>query len=95
MQRKTKLLALVAASLVATTAGALAQGYDRNGNPVGWQRRGDGYEASSPRAMYAPRVVESYGAYNGTNHPTPSSTQGDVGPDGNNNGTLTGAYSRW
>jgi len=24
----------------------------------------------------------------------PSSTQGDVGPYGNNNGTLTGAY-RW
>jgi hypothetical protein len=38
--------------------------------------------------------VGPYGAFNGTNHPTPSSTQGDVGPDGNNNGTLTGSY-RW
>jgi hypothetical protein len=31
----------------------------------------------------------AYGAFNGANHPTPSSTQGDVGPGGNNNGTLT------
>ncbi|OMI10912.1 hypothetical protein BSN85_14280 [Bradyrhizobium brasilense] len=36
-----------------------------------------------------------YGSFNGTNHPTPSSTQGDVGPEGNNNGTLTGVYRRW
>ena len=37
----------------------------------------------------------SYDAYNGTNHPTPSSSHGDVGPEGNNNGTLTGAYRQW
>lgn len=29
------------------------------------------------------------------NHPTPSSTRGDVGPEGNNNGTLTGIYRNW
>jgi hypothetical protein len=95
MQRKTKLLSLVAASLIASTAAALAQGYDRYDNAAGWERRGPEYEAVSPRAAYYPRPVQSYGSFNGTNHPTPSSTQGDVGPDGNNNGTLTGAYSRW
>jgi hypothetical protein len=37
-----------------------------------------------------------YGRYgNGTNHPTPSSTQGDVGPQGNDNGTTTGIYRQW
>lgn len=52
-----------------------------------------GYDWNGPRAYY-PDVAGPYGALNGTNHPTPSSTQGDVGPDGNNNGTLTGGY-RW
>ncbi|MGY3486949.1 hypothetical protein ACVW1C_004832 [Bradyrhizobium sp. USDA 4011] len=36
-----------------------------------------------------------YGAMNGSNHPAPSSTQGDVGPEGNNNGTLTGVSQQW
>lgn len=95
MQNKSKLLCLIAASLIAGTAAASAQTYDRFGNPVDWQRSGPRYEPVQPRAMYYPGTAGPYGAVNGTNHPTPSSTQGDVGPDGNNNGTLTGVYRSW
>jgi len=95
MQNKSKLLSLIAASLIAGTAAASAQGYDWNGPRVGWERSGPGYEPVQPRAMYYPGTAGPYGALNGTNHPTPSSTQGDVGPDGNNNGTLTGRYRSW
>jgi hypothetical protein len=45
--------------------------------------------------MYQPAQPARYGAMNGSNHPAPSSTQGDVGPEGNNNGTLTGVYLQW
>ncbi|RZN06325.1 hypothetical protein CWO91_29510 [Bradyrhizobium genosp. SA-3] len=91
MQNKSKLLCLVTASLVAGATAASAQGYDWNGPRVGWDA--PAYEPVQPRAYY-PDVAGPYGAYYGTRHPTPSSTQGDVGPDGNNNGTLTGGY-RW
>ncbi|MBR0839148.1 hypothetical protein JQ607_02980 [Bradyrhizobium liaoningense] len=94
MQNKSKLLCLIAASLVAGTAAASAQGYDWNGPRPGWDR-GPAYEPLQPRVMYYPNVSGPYGALNGTNHPTPSSTQGDVGPEGNNNGTLTGRYRSW
>ena len=93
MQNKAKLLGLITASLIAGTAAASAQGYDWNGPRAGWGRTAPTYEPVQPRAYY-PGVERPYGALNGTNHPTPSSTQGDVGPDGNNNGTLTGGY-RW
>ena len=95
MQNKSKLVCLIAASLIAGTAAASAQGYDRFGNPVGWERSGPRYESVPPRAMYYRGAAGPYGALNGTNHPAPSSTQGDVGPEGNNNGTLTGAYRNW
>jgi hypothetical protein len=95
MQNKSKLLCLVAASLVAGMATASAQTYDRFGNPVGWERGGPRHETVQPRAMYYPGLGGPYGALNGANHPTPSSSQGDVGPDGNNNGTLTGSYRSW
>ncbi|KJC34586.1 hypothetical protein [Bradyrhizobium sp. LTSP857] len=95
MQRQMKLSFLIAATLVAGTAAASAQTYDRFGNPVGWQRTAPAYQPVQPRAMYYPGTAGPYGALNGTNHPTPSSTQGDVGPDGNNNGTLTGSYRNW
>ncbi|OAF14236.1 hypothetical protein AYJ54_42485 [Bradyrhizobium centrolobii] len=95
MQNKTKLLCLIAASLIAGTAAASAQGYDRFGNPVGWDRTGPAYGAVQPRATYYPSPMGPYGAFNGANHPTPSSTHGDVGPEGNNNGTLTGVYRNW
>ncbi|MET4389000.1 hypothetical protein ABIB73_004765 [Bradyrhizobium sp. F1.4.3] len=95
MRNKSKLLCLATASLIAGTAAASAQTYDRFGNPVGWQRTAPAYEPVQPRAMYYPDTAGPYGALNGTNHPTPSSTQGDVGPNGNNNGTLTGGYRNW
>lgn len=93
MQRTTKLVSLIAATLVAGTAAASAQGYDRFGNPVG----GPFYPPVQSRAMVYPGPVGPYGydAWNGSNHPAPSSTQGDVGPEGNNNGTLTGIYRQW
>ncbi|MGY4173680.1 hypothetical protein [Bradyrhizobium sp. USDA 4529] len=95
MQRKTKILSLAAASLIATTASAFAQGYYPYGNPGPRYYGGPRYQAVQPDVMYSPAEPGWYGSFNGTNHPTPSSTQGDVGPEGNNNGTLTGVYRRW
>jgi hypothetical protein len=92
MQNKSKLLCLVAASLVAGTAAASAQGYSWNSDP--WYR-GPAYETVQPRVQYYPGAAGPYGVINGSNHPAPSSTQGDVGPQGNNNGTLTGIYRTW
>jgi hypothetical protein len=98
MQRKIQLTALVAVSLIAGTAGAFAQGYDRYGNAMAWQP-GPGYAVPVPRPMYYPGYYPGPGPWgrglNGANHPTPSSSQGDVGPGGNNNGTLTGRYWGW
>ena len=91
MQNKTKLLCLITASLIAGTTAASAQGYGWNEPQPGWGRT---YEPVQPRAYY-PDVAGPYGALNGSNHPAPSSTQGDVGPAGNNNGTLTGVYRSW
>lgn len=95
MQRNINLIPLVAATLIAGTAGAMAQGYDRFGNSVGWQYGVTGHYAAPPSVSYYPGATGWYGPMNGANHPAPSSTQGDVGPEGNNNGTLTGVYSRW
>ncbi|MCA6125785.1 hypothetical protein J6500_28395 [Bradyrhizobium sp. WSM 1704] len=92
MNQKIKFLSLAAASLLATTAGAYAQGYVYESDMGPAYSR---YEAAPPPVAYYPAQPGWYGAFNGTNHPTPSSTQGDVGPQGNNNGTLTGVYRRW
>jgi hypothetical protein len=100
MQRKIELTALVAVSLIAGTAGAFAQGYNRYGNAMAWQP-GPAYGAPVPPPMYYPaaRYYQGPGPWwtgpNGANHPTPSSSNGDVGPEGNNNGTLTGIYRQW
>jgi hypothetical protein len=91
MQNNSKLLCLITASLVAGTGAAPAQAW--NGVRAGWNRSVPGSEPVQPRA-YSPDVAAPYGVLNGTNHPAPGSTQGDVGPDGNNNGTLTGVYRR-
>jgi hypothetical protein len=97
MQQKIKFLSLVAASVMATTAGAYAQGY--YGNAGAWDQAydysGPRYETAQPQAMYYPAQPGWSGSMSGANHPAPSSTQGDVGPQGNNNGTLTGIYRRW
>ncbi|QPF85536.1 hypothetical protein IC762_04185 [Bradyrhizobium genosp. L] len=100
MQRKTKILSVAAATLIASTAGAFAQGY--YGNPYrnsdAWDYNGPNFDRAQPHVMYYPAQPGwsgEYGEYNGSNHPTPSSTQGDVGPEGNNNGTLTGVYRGW
>ena len=44
--QKIKILSLVAASLIATTAGAFAQGYDQYGSIVGWHRVAPRYDES-------------------------------------------------
>ena len=100
--------ALAAVTLVAGTAGASAGEYGPGGYGYGGQTTStyayrdsyawapapayqEGYVAVAPGPYYGP----GWGTgYNGTNHPTPSSSQGDVGPGGNNNGTRTGYY-RW
>jgi hypothetical protein len=107
MQRTIKMAALAAVTVVAGTAGAFADEYGYGYRDVGygdsyaWGAPGPGYEegyvAVTPSPMYyhnyGPRGYGYYG--NGSNHPTPSSTQGDVGPEGNDNGTRTGVYRRW
>ncbi len=110
MQRTIKMAALAAVTVVAGTAGAFADeygygggyGYGRYGDSYAWGAPGPGYDegyvAVAPRPMYyrggyGPRGYGYYG--NGANHPTPSSSQGDVGPEGNDNGTTTGIYRRW
>ena len=106
MQRTIKIAALAAATVVAGTAGAFADqfgyggGYGRNSDSYAWAP-GPGYEegyvATAPQPMYYRGYGQrGYGRYgNGSNHPTPSSTQGDVGPQGNDNGTTTGIYRQW
>lgn len=107
MQRMIKMAALAAVTIAAGTVAASA---DEFGPSYGGQFGGSyayndsyamapgpveqGYVAVAPGGMYRP--APGWGAgYNGTNHPTPSSSQGDVGPQGNNNGTLTGVYRQW
>jgi hypothetical protein len=105
MQRKLP-TALVAVFAFAGTSGAFAQGYGRY--DYGGPQYGPAYGAPAAPPMYGPRYVPTARYYrgaapapwwgtgfNGTNHPTPSSSQGDVGPGGNNNGTLTGFYRGW
>lgn len=105
MQHKILMASAVAATLIAGTAAASADGYAHYGNSVGWvasnagydgPNAGYAYEYGAPQPMYYPAPTawgQSY--YNGSNHPTPSSSQGDVGPDGNNNGTTSGVYRQW
>ena len=105
MQNKIMMASAVAATLIAGTAAASADGYTRTGNSVAWVASDSGFDG--PNAGYAPEygapqptyysapTVWGQGYYNGSNHPTPSSTQGDVGPDGNNNGTQSGVYRQW
>ena len=101
MQRKIVLMSLLAASVIAGTASASAQVYDRYGNYIGPQQVDPRYQPIPVSPMYygGPGAwynsYNFYGGYNGANHPTPGSTQGDVGPRGNNNGTLTGIYRGW
>ncbi|MGY3452402.1 hypothetical protein [Bradyrhizobium sp. USDA 4353] len=106
--RMITMAALAAATVVTGTVGATAGEYGPGGYGYGGQVTStyayrDSY-AWAPAPVYeegyvavAPGPYDGPGwgaGYNGTNHPTPSSTQGDVGPGGNNNGTRSGYY-RW
>lgn len=87
--RMTKIAGAAAAALLATTLAAAAQSQtDTRGNAMGSERVGTG--APMQNGTMAPGTTTgAAGSMNGANHPTPSSTQGDVGPGGNNNGTRT------
>lgn len=103
MQRTIKMAAVAAAAVVAGTAGAFADeygyggpGYARYDSSYAWApgpSYDEGYVAAPQPMYYHSYGARGYGYYgNGSNHPTPSSTQGDVGPGGNDNGTVTGGY---
>lgn len=107
MKSKITLMSVVAASLMAAATAASAQGYPTAGYPTGPTGGMTGGWAGPPAQAVPPSYYGgAYGAYGAydyyggapttrgwrQNHPTPHSTQGDVGPDGNNNGTLTGRY---
>ncbi|MCG6206569.1 hypothetical protein LPW26_18120 [Rhodopseudomonas sp. HC1] len=85
--RMTKIAGAAAAALLA----AAAQGQtDTRGNAMGSQNVGNGGMQRGTMAPALGTTTGAAGSMNGENHPMPSSTQGDVGPGGNNNGTLTG-----
>ena len=86
MRYHIRYAAIVAASLLASTLAASAQGQtDKSGKAMGSEKVGNG----SPTTKTPGQTSGSNMGANGANHPTPSSTQGDVGPAGNNNGTRT------
>jgi hypothetical protein len=92
ISRTIRMSGIAAATVLATTLAASAQGStDSRGNAMGSQYVGEGRPVERG-VVVAPGVTTGagYGAWNGANHPTPSSTQGDVGPQGNNNGTQSG-----
>ncbi|ABE41500.1 hypothetical protein [Rhodopseudomonas pseudopalustris] len=94
--RMSRIAGMAAAVLLATTmiAGAQSQ-TDTRGNAMGSERVGNGRAMERGTVAPAPGMTTgSSGRMNGANHPTPQSTQGDVGPEGNNNGTQTGTYRR-
>jgi hypothetical protein len=81
--------ALTATCVAAVPALAVAQGQtDSTGSAMGSRHVGNGAKRTTAPGMHTGTVGSNMRA-NGANHPTPSSTQGDVGPGGNNNGTLT------
>ncbi|CCD84019.1 conserved exported protein of unknown function [Bradyrhizobium sp. ORS 285] len=100
MQRTIKMAALAAATLVIGTAAASAQGYARYNDSMAFVPPAQSYDSEPvygavQAPAYAPGPAAWGRGFNGTNHPTPGSTQGDVGPQGNNNGTQTGIYRQW
>lgn len=89
MQLRFALTVLAATCITAGAGAASAQSQtDTKGNAMGSQHVGNGPKGMTTPGMPSGTVGSNVRA-NGTNHPTPSSTQGDVGPGGNNNGTLT------
>jgi len=96
MKWKIALMSAAAASLIAGTTGAFATDYPTG--QAGELKAGPPGPVSNeavPRGSVYYRGPAGWGSLNGANHPTPYSTQGDVGPYGNNNGTLTGRYRHW
>ena len=89
MRSKLLLAALTATCIAAVPVAASAQSQtDARGNAMGSQHVGNGPKRTTAPGTHSGTVGSNMRA-NGANHPTPSSTQGDVGPGGNNNGTLT------
>jgi uncharacterized low-complexity protein len=87
MRSKALFVTLTATSLLAVPVSAFAQGQtDSKGNAMGSRH----VTHSTHHQMHSGSgtVGANMGAHR-AKHPTPSSTQGDVGPGGTNNGTLT------
>ncbi|HEY0329197.1 MAG TPA: hypothetical protein VGC77_08850 [Rhodopseudomonas sp.] len=85
MKLKINLAMIAGAALLATTMGASAQSQtDSNGNAMGSQNVGNGVHKSTG-GMHKGTVGSSN--MGRSNIQPPASSQGDVGPAGNNNGT--------
>jgi hypothetical protein len=94
MRSKLLFVTLTAASILAVPVATFAQGQsDSTGNAMGSR-----HVNHSPSKMHSSKMhtgkthTGTVGANMGNHrakHSSPSSTQGDVGPGGNNNGTLT------
>jgi hypothetical protein len=87
--RSRLLFVTLTASILAVPVAAYAQGQ----TDAGGSAMGSRHVSNSMKKMHTGRKhTGTVGANTGTHrakHPTPGSTQGDVGPGGNNNGTQT------
>jgi hypothetical protein len=94
MRSKIFFVTLTAASMLAVPVAAFAQGQtDSKGNAMGSRHVTNANRHVTHNTRHKMHSSSgTVGANMGTHrakHPTPSSTQGDVGPGGTNNGTLT------
>jgi uncharacterized low-complexity protein len=89
MRSKLLFVTLAATSILAVPVAAYAQGQtDSSGNAMGSRHVSHGTKKIHTSKMHTGTVGANMGAHR-AKHSTPSSTQGDVGPGGNNNGTVT------
>src|SRR4051794_15340397 len=92
MRSKLLFVTLTATSILAVPVAAVAQGQtDSTGKAMGSRhvtQSNQHVTHATQHKAHSGTVGANTGTHR-TKHPTPSSTQGDVGPGGNNNGTLT------
>jgi hypothetical protein len=87
MRSKLLFVTLTATTMLAVPVACYAQGQtDSRGNAMGSRQVNNGMHMK--KKMHTGTVGANMGTRR-ARHQTPSSTQGDVGPGGNNNGTLT------
>jgi hypothetical protein len=89
MQSKLMIAAFAACAIALPTL-ASAQQTDSKGNAMGSDKVGNGTPKTTAPGMSGTTGTGTTGnSMSGTTHTTPSSSQGDVGPGGNNNGAPT------